>query len=80
MKVGLLDANEEPIKLEFKPIAKAATSFTVTLPELAIGKYQANWVMMGKDGHKMKGEFVFTIDSLSTDLKKEVPSVVKPNI
>jgi len=78
MKVGLLDTDQEAIKLEFKPSAKAAKSFSVPLPELSVGKYQVNWVMMGKDGHKMKGKFVFTVDSLSTSLKEVVPATAKP--
>lgn len=70
MKVGLLDTNQEAVKLEFKPSTKAAKTFTVPLPELSVGKFKANWVMMGKDGHKMKGHFAFTIDSLSANLKE----------
>lgn len=80
MKVGLLDTNQEAVKLEFKPNAKTAKSFTVPLPELSVGKYKANWVMMGKDGHKMKGNFVFTVDSLSTSLKEVVPVAAEPTV
>ena len=65
MKVTLLDTNEAVVKTDFKPTAKAAKSFSVDLPELSLGKYQTNWMIMGKDGHKMKGHFVFTVDSLS---------------
>ena len=65
MKVTLLDTNEELVKTDFKPTAKAAKSFSVDLPELSVGKYQVNWMIMGKDGHKIKGRFVFTVDSLS---------------
>jgi len=78
MKVGLLDTNQEDVKLEFKPSAKAAETFRVPLPELSVGKYKANWIMMGKDGHKMKGHFAFTIDSLSANHKEEVPTAVNP--
>ena len=65
MKVTLLDTNEEVVKTDFKPTADAAKSFSVDLPELTVGKYKTNWVVMGKDGHKMKGSFVFTVDNLS---------------
>ena len=65
MKVTLLDNNEEVVKTDFKPTAKAAKTFSVELPELSAGKYQASWMIMGKDGHKIKGRFVFTVDNLS---------------
>ena len=65
MKVTLLDNNEEVVKTDFKPTAKAAKTFSVDLPELSGGKYQASWMIMGKDGHKIKGRFVFTVDNLS---------------
>ncbi len=66
MKVTLLDTNEDVVKTDFKPTADAAKSFSIDLPELTVGKYTTNWVVMGKDGHKMKGSFVFTVDNLST--------------
>ena len=77
MKVTLLDTNEEVVKTDFKPTADAAKSFSVDLPELTVGKYKTNWVVMGKDGHKMKGSFVFTVDNLSTSKAATVePAVV----
>ena len=76
MKIGLLDTNQEAVKIEFKPSAAAAKSFTVALPELTVGKYNASWMVMGKDGHKMKGAFAFTVDSLSTSLKQDAPVLV----
>ena len=76
MKVELFDTNQEAVEIGFKPTVKAAKSFTISLPDLTVGKYQAKWVMMGKDGHKMKGDFAFTVDSLSANLKEA--AVVKP--
>ena len=59
MKVGLLDTDQEAVKLEFKPSTKAAKTFTVPLPELSVGKYKANWVMMGKRRSQNEGEVCF---------------------
>jgi len=70
MKVRLLDAKQETVKIDFKPTAKAAKSFDVDLPALTVGNYKVNWMMMGKDGHRMKGNFSFTIDSLDTSAKE----------
>ena len=66
MKVTLLDTDKDVVKTNFKPTSEASKAFSVDLPELTVGKYKANWVIMGKDGHKMKGSFVFTVDNLST--------------
>lgn len=78
MKVTLLDTDEEVVKTDFKATSTAAKAFSIDLPELTVGKYNAKWVIMGKDGHKMKGSFVFTVDNLSTGLKQDLP-VVKPS-
>jgi len=75
MKVTLLDTDEEKVKTDFKPTAKAAKAFVVDLPELTVGQYKTNWVSMGKDGHKMKGSFVFTVDNLSTSANTALPAV-----
>jgi len=80
MKVTLLDTNEEVVKTDFKPSATAAKSFSVDLPELSVGKYQANWMMMGKDGHKMKGRFEFTVDGLSKSTVDLAPAVASATL
>ena len=69
MKVTLLDTNQEAVNIGFKPTAKADKSFSVALPTLSLGKYQTNWIILGKDGHKIKGNFVFTVDNLSKATK-----------
>ena len=73
MKLTLLDTDKEVVKIGFKPRAKAAKDFSIDLPELGVGKYKANWVIMGKDGHKIKGNFAFTVDTLSTGVIKGLP-------
>ena len=72
MKIGLRDTNLEAVMVDFKPTPKAAKSFIIDLPELTTaGTYNASWMAMGKDGHKMKGNFVFMVNSLSADLNED---------
>jgi methionine-rich copper-binding protein CopC len=73
VKLQLIEASKEPIKLIAKPSKKFGLIFTITLPMLDSGNYKVKWVVMGKDAHKMKGDFTFTLapsgnEKLSTDV------------
>lgn len=61
MKVTLTDSDDKALEIDFKPSAKANKTFDIDSPELAAGEYTVNWVSMGKDGHKIKGDFSFDI-------------------
>ncbi|PWQ92296.1 copper resistance CopC family protein [Leucothrix pacifica] len=63
MKVLMNNSEAEALDIEFKPTAEASKSFNVSLPDLEMGQYLVSWVSMGKDGHKMKGDFSFTVVS-----------------
>lgn len=64
-KVTLLHDNGNTVDFGFTPTA-VATQFSWPLPVLEIGSYQVNWVGLGEDGHKMKGDFSFMLHT-STD-------------
>ena len=59
-KVTLLHDNGNTVDFGFTPTA-VATQFSWPLPVLEIGSYQVNWVGLGEDGHKMKGDFSFML-------------------
>jgi methionine-rich copper-binding protein CopC len=59
-KVTLLHDNGNTVDFGFTPTA-VATQFSWPLPVLEIGSYQVNWVSLGEDGHKMKGDFSFML-------------------
>lgn len=61
IKVQLRSGSGELVSFGFKPSAQAATSFRWALPMLADRDYRVNWIVVGGDGHKMKGEFSFTL-------------------
>jgi len=63
MKVVLLDSEEETLETDFKPSAKAGKTFDIGIPSLTAGNYAVHWTSMGKDGHKIKGDFSFKIST-----------------
>lgn len=61
VKVQLADQSGEPIIIMNKPSKNFETSFSIALPMLATGSYKVKWMTMGKDAHKMKGDFTFML-------------------
>ena len=61
VKLTLTDSNDNKIKLPQKLPKLMSTDHCVGLPALTAGSYQLNWILMGKDGHKMKGRVSFSI-------------------
>ena len=80
MKFNLVSQEEKAVTLDFKPNRKPEKAFSIEVPELELGKYKASWMIMGEDGHKIKGEFAFTVDTLSspTVAVKEQETAVLP--
>jgi methionine-rich copper-binding protein CopC len=62
VKLKLTDSSGEKVDLGFKRSADASRSFSWQLPALKKESYRVNWVVMGKDGHKMKGLFDFVVE------------------
>ena len=61
MKVTLMDGDHKDLKIGFKPTAKMDKSFKIAVPKIEMGEYMVSWVSMGKDGHKMSGDFSFMV-------------------
>ncbi|WP_181389837.1 copper resistance CopC family protein [Leucothrix pacifica] len=61
MKVILMDGEHKDLNIGFKPKAEAGTSFKIAVPEIEVGEYMVSWTTMGKDGHKMSGDFSFMV-------------------
>jgi copper resistance protein C len=54
------------VEVEFTPSLTANSHFSLPVPEMAMGHYQVNWVLLGKDGHKVEGNFDFMVHSGGT--------------
>lgn len=61
VRLQLTEQSGEPIELINKPSKNFATTFNIALPMLDSGSYTVTWIAMGKDAHKMKGNFTFTV-------------------
>ncbi len=68
MKLALANAAQEALDIGFKPSSTRADTFTVALPALAAGTYQAKWSAMSGDSHKIQGEFNFVVQAVSAAL------------
>ena len=61
VKLSLTDANDKKIKLPHQLEKLTNTDHKIALPQLSDGQYKLSWILMGKDGHKMKGKLNFAI-------------------
>lgn len=61
VRLQLTDQSGKLIKLNTKPSDDFNTAFSIALPLLDTGRYNVKWIAMGKDSHKMKGDFPFTV-------------------
>jgi len=61
-KIKLTDASYTEVSLPpAKVDAADASTMSVPAPALRVGNYHVQWSTMTHDGHKAKGEFVFTV-------------------
>jgi copper resistance protein C len=77
IKVQLMEQSGEAIKLINKPSKNFETTFNIALPMLDAGSYKVKWLTMGKDAHKMKGDFSFMLHP--AEMKKMPGSLDGPN-
>ena len=61
VKVQLTDQSGVEIKLIKKPSKNFETNCSIALPMLDTGSYKVKWIAMGKDAHKMEGDFTFML-------------------
>jgi len=67
VKMQLMAPSGEAIKLINKPSKNFETFFNIPLPMLDRGSYKVKWIAMGKDAHKMKGDFTFMLHALEME-------------
>ena len=61
VKVTLIQNGENEIPLSWKINKTFVSSFMIKLPALQSGDYQVSWMVMGKDTHKITGDFKFKL-------------------
>lgn len=60
-KLTVVDAQGKPVTQAKPELDAARKTLTLTLPSLAAGDYQANWVAVASDGHRTQGSIKFTV-------------------
>ncbi len=64
IKLTLKDSNNNKVKIDFTPSKNKNSNFNVPLSnKLSQGIYSVAWTIIGADGHKVKGDFSFTLKS-----------------
>ncbi|WP_406741483.1 copper resistance CopC family protein [Acinetobacter haemolyticus] len=63
MNIKLLDAQGKNIPLNYQVNHDHKKSFDIAIPQLKAGQYTIFWMIMGADGHHMKGEYRFTLQA-----------------
>lgn len=61
LKVSLTDGANKVVAINFKATPDLKKSFKISLPTLKVDNYTVNWTAMGRDGHKMSGNFDFMV-------------------
>ncbi|ABE56819.1 copper resistance protein CopC [Shewanella denitrificans OS217] len=61
VKLAMQDENQLEVPLSVPKHAQSQANFAIALPALKPAKYTVSWMIMGDDGHKMKGEFGFML-------------------
>ena len=61
IKFKLVSSDQSTVKTDFKPSMADRTDYRVSPEDLPNGQYTVFWTIMGVDGHKMKGEFMFKV-------------------
>lgn len=60
-KLKIYSTSGEKVDVGFKPTKMPNENFSWTLPVLSPGTYQVEIIYFGKDGHKMKANYSFTL-------------------
>ena len=67
LKLELATAAGAAQQTGFEATATAAKTFSVPLPALTPAAYMVNWTVLGADGHRVEGNFGFTVDPAATE-------------
>jgi methionine-rich copper-binding protein CopC len=60
-KLTVVDAKGKAVTNAKPELDAARKTLTLSVPALAAGDYQVNWVAVASDGHRTQGSFKFTV-------------------
>lgn len=61
VKLNLVDQFDNNVALPKKLLRQESKQHLIEFPTLSVGSYRLSWILMGSDGHKMKGKTHFSI-------------------
>jgi methionine-rich copper-binding protein CopC len=73
VNVIMQDEKQQTIPLKLPANASSQASFSLALPSLTATNYKVNWMIMGDDGHKMKGELNFMLHDNGANTRSASP-------
>ena len=68
VKLKVTGPKGNKVLMNFKASAQQDQIFSLTLPKMADGHYTVNWMVIGGDSHKVKGEFSFMVQATNAAL------------
>jgi len=77
VKLTLKDSKNNDFKLTIPTSEQSQAQYSLALPTLAESTYTVSWMIMGKDGHKMKGEFQFMIHGSGANTRTTIPMTME---
>jgi methionine-rich copper-binding protein CopC len=73
VKLTLQDEKLQSIPLTLPASTSSQAAFSFTLPVLTATHYTVNWMIMGDDGHKMKGNMSFMLHGSGLNTRSTSP-------
>jgi len=68
VKLNVTGPQGNKVPMNFKASAQQDQIFSLTLPKMSAGQYTVNWMVIGGDSHKVKGEFSFMVQATNSAL------------
>jgi methionine-rich copper-binding protein CopC len=73
VKLTMQDEKKQSIPLTLPSSATSQAAFSFALPALNATNYTVNWMIMGDDGHKMKGNMSFMLHDSGMNNRSAAP-------
>ncbi|UJF20877.1 copper resistance CopC family protein [Shewanella sp. OMA3-2] len=80
VKLTMQDDKQQSVPLTLPASTSSQAAFSFALPSLSAANYTVNWMIMGDDGHKMKGNFSFMLHDSGMNSRSAPPMKMEHEI
>lgn len=77
VKLTMQDEKQQSVPLTLPSSATSQAAFSFALPALNAANYTVNWMIMGDDGHKMKGNMSFMLHDSGMNTRSAPPMTME---